>query len=322
MQYSSKSMKNKKFDITKYMVYIIFVAAIIIFGIWLGGTFFSVTNILNIVRQTAMISIMAVGMTFVIATGGIDLTVSGIVPMAGLLAAIILQHTGNLFLAVLAPILLGAAVGSANGILITSLSIPPFLVTLGMQGIFKGMAMWISNTKSMPIYDSTFCTVFGFGSIGPIPILLIWTIVFMLIGYYMLNHCTYGRKVLAIGGNSQAAQYSGIKVNRVIISTYMLSAMLAAVAGLLYAGRTKSAKYTYGENDEMTIIAAVVLGGTAMSGGTGSVIGAIVGSLLMGMINNGLVMGGLTVSQQQMVRGFIIIFAVAISNLGNKKKKV
>lgn len=319
MQFNSK-VKKRPFDITKYMVYIIFVAAVAIFGIWLGGSFFSTANILNIVRQTAMISVMAVGMTFVIATGGIDLTVSGIVPMAGLMAALLLQSTDSIALAVILPLIMGAAVGALNGVLITMLNIPPFLATLGMQGIFKGLAMWISDTKSVPVYNETFYRIFGFGEIGPIPVLVIWTIVFMLLGHFLLNHLPYGRKVLAIGGNAESAKYSGIKVKRILMSTYMLSSVLAVIAGLLYTGRAKAAKYTYGENDEMTIIAAVVLGGTAMSGGTGSVIGAIIGSLLMGMINNGLVMGGLAVSQQQIVRGCIIIFAVAISNLGNKKK--
>lgn len=257
--------KKKQVDITQYMVYIIFVFAIAIFALWLGGMFFSVTNLLNIIRQTAAISVMAVGMTFVLATGGIDLTISGIVPTAGLVSAMILNATNNIFLGVAVPLAMGAVVGLANGLLITFFTIPPFI---------------------------------------------------------LLNHTAFGRKVLAVGGNAAAAEYTGVKVNKVLIQTYILSGILSATAGLLYCGRTKAAKYTYGEGVEMDVIAAVVLGGTAMSGGTGNILGSIVGALLMGMINNGLIMGGLSVSQQKIVRGIIIIIAVAIGNLQSRKKKV
>ena len=313
--------KMKK-DITQYMVYIIFLMATVIFAVWLGGMFFSVTNILNICRQTAMISVMAVGMTFVLATGGIDLTISGVVPVVGLIAAMVLNATDSILLALGAALFLGGVVGVLNGLLITFFTIPPFLVTLGMQGILTGIAMWISNTKSIPIYNETFNNIFGYGSVFGIPVLLFWTLAFMIFGYFLLHNTAFGRKVLAVGGNYDAAEYSGIKVKQILIKTYVLSGMLAATAGLLYCGRSKSAKYTYGEGVEMDVIAAVVLGGTAMSGGTGNIFGAIVGALLMGMINNGLIMGGLSVSQQKIVRGIIIIIAVAIGNFNSRKKKV
>lgn len=314
--------KKKQVDITQYMVYIIFVFAIAIFALWLGGMFFSVTNLLNIIRQTAAISVMAVGMTFVLATGGIDLTISGIVPTAGLVSAMILNATNNIFLGVAVPLAMGAVVGLANGLLITFFTIPPFLVTLGMQGVFIGVSMWVSNTKSVPIYNNTFNNIFGYGSVGGILVLFFWILAFLILGIILLNHTAFGRKVLAVGGNAAAAEYTGVKVNKVLIQTYILSGILSATAGLLYCGRTKAAKYTYGEGVEMDVIAAVVLGGTAMSGGTGNILGSIVGALLMGMINNGLIMGGLSVSQQKIVRGIIIIIAVAIGNLQSRKKKV
>lgn len=217
---------------------------------------------------------------------------------------------------------MGAVVGLANGLLITFFTIPPFLVTLGMQGVFIGVSMWVSNTKSVPIYNNTFNNIFGYGSVGGIPVLFFWILAFLILGIILLNHTAFGRKVLAVGGNAAAAEYTGVKVNKVLIQTYILSGILSATAGLLYCGRTKAAKYTYGEGVEMDVIAAVVLGGTAMSGGTGNILGSIVGALLMGMINNGLIMGGLSVSQQKIVRGIIIIIAVAIGNLQSRKKKV
>ena len=189
-----------------------------------------------------------------------------------------------------------------------------------MQFALKGVAMWISDTKSVPIYHKTFNHIFGYSDVFGIPVLLIWTIVFVIIGVILLRLRPFGRKVLAVGGNATSAKYSGIKVNSILIRTYMFSGFCAAVAGLLYAGRTQAAKYTYGENDEMSIIAAVVLGGTAMTGGTGSIVGAFVGSMLMGMINNGLIMGGLGVPQQKIVRGLIIIVAVTLNNISERRK--
>ena len=172
------------------------------------------------------------------------------------------------------------------------------------------------------IDNNTFNNIFGYGSVGGIPVLFFWILAFLILGIILLNHTAFGRKVLAVGGNAAAAEYTGVKVNKVLIQTYILSGILSATAGLLYCGRTKAAKYTYGEGVEMDVIAAVVLGGTAMSGGTGNILGSIVGALLMGMINNGLIMGGLSVSQQKIVRGIIIIIAVAIGNLQSRKKKV
>ena len=323
MQFKCKTSLHDlrgRVDIAKYMVYIIFLCTIGLFAIWLGDTFFSLTNILNITRQTAMISVMAVAMVFVIATGGIDLTVSGVVPISGLLCAIVLEKTDNMFAGIAVALLVGTLIGAINGTFITYMKIPAFLMTLGMQFALKGVAMWISDTKSVPIYHKTFNHIFGYSAVFGIPVLLIWTIVFVIIGVILLRLRPFGRKVLAVGGNATSAKYSGIKVNSILIRTYMFSGFCAAVAGLLYAGRTQAAKYTYGENDEMSIIAAVVLGGTAMTGGTGSIVGAFVGSMLMGMINNGLIMGGLGVPQQKIVRGLIIIVAVTLNNISERRK--
>lgn len=231
--------KKKQVDITQYMVYIIFVFAIAIFALWLGGMFFSVTNLLNIIRQTAAISVMAVGMTFVLATGGIDLTISGIVPTAGLVSAMILNATNNIFLGVAVPLAMGAVVGLANGLLITFFTIPPFLVTLGMQGVFIGVSMWVSNTKSVPIYNNTFNNIFGYGSVGGIPVLFFWILAFLILGIILLNHTAFGRKVLAVGGNAAAAEYTGVKVNKVLIQTYILSGILSATAGLFTVDEQK-----------------------------------------------------------------------------------
>lgn len=319
MQSSSK--KKIRFDISKYVVYIIFVLCIVIFGIWLGGSFFSVTNLLNVVRQSGAIAVMAIGMVFIIGLGHIDLSISSVVAVSALLIGMILRSTGNIFLAMLAALAFGALVGLCNGLCVTRLHMPAFLTTLGVQSILTGAAMWMSGTKAIPITNDTFLFWFGSGTVGVVPILLFWAVAAMIIGHIVLSYTSYGRKVLASGGNITAARYAGVNVKRVTVTAFMMLGILAALAGALYAGRTQAARWDFGEGVEMNVIAAVVLGGTAMSGGTGSAIGAVVGSVLIMMINNGLVIGRLGVPQQTLMQGVIIIIAVALSELGKKRRE-
>jgi ribose transport system permease protein len=207
----------------------------------------------------------------------------------------------------------GLLIGLANGLLTTRLRIPSFLVTLGMLSIVVGLARLTTNLEPVPVVDQTYAFLFGSGSIGPVPILLVWTGGFLVAFHILLRHTPFGRQVLATGGNRIAASYSGINTDRVKVIVLMMSAGTAAVAGMLYAGRLQGARYTLGETDLLTVIAATVIGGTSMFGGRGSIIGALVGSLLMGVLNNGLLLLGLSVSEQLIARGVIIIAAVALS---------
>lgn len=315
-------IRKKQIDFSKYMVYIILAIVLVLFAVWLGENFFSVSNMLNITRQTAMISIMAVAMTFVIGAGHIDLSIGSIVAVCSLVCALVLQATDNIFLAVILTLGLGAGIGALNGVLITAFKMPAFLVTLGMLNACKGVAMLLTDTKAVPIMNETFNNLFGFMDIGgAVPVLLIWTIVVLFIGYFALHYLPFGRKALVVGGNEKSAIYSGINVKKVVILVMMFSGMAAAFAAILYSGRMQTARYTFGDGVELDVIAATVLGGTSMSGGTGSVIGAVVGSFLLGIINNGLILGGLSVAQQMIVSGALIIIAVALnSSIGNKEK--
>jgi ribose/xylose/arabinose/galactoside ABC-type transport system permease subunit len=315
------SRGSARFDLNRYMAYIIFAIILAIFAVWLGGRFFSVTNLLNISRQTAMISIMAIAMTFVIASSNIDLSIGSIAALTSLIVALILQATGSILLAVVAGIALGAALGFVSGWLVSTFGVPSFLITLGMASAVKGAAMWTTNTSAVPIENEVYSNIFGLGTIGNVvPVLLIWTIVAACVGYFALNSMAFGKWVLATGGNVVAARYTGVKVKAVTIAVMVLSGISASLAGMLYAGRMQTARYTIGEGDELNVIAAVVLGGTSMAGGTGSIVGAIVGSLLMGMISNGLIIGGFSVSQQMIIRGLIIVLAVVLGSLGNRRK--
>ena len=302
------------------MVYIIFAFVLVFFAIWLGPSFFSSSNLLNITRQTAMVSVMAVAMTFVIACGQIDLSIGAVVALSSLLAAWVLERSNNLVLAITLALLVGTAVGIVNGLLVTLLKIPAFLATLGMMSIIRGSAMWLTDTKAIAIRNDTFNYVFGMGTVAGIPIVLIWTLLALFLGHVALKYLAYGKKVLAIGGNQSSALYSGIRVKQIKVIVFAVMGFAASFAGIIYAARMKTARYTYGDGDEMNVIAAVVLGGTSMAGGTGNIIGSVVGSLLLGVINNGLIIGGLDTSQQQVVRGIIIILAVALSTFRTKER--
>ncbi|GMO30459.1 MAG: ABC transporter permease [Termitinemataceae bacterium] len=333
MQFKGKTLGKidiKNIDWGRYIVYIAFVVVFIFLSIWLGDRgFLSATNVLNITRQTAMITIMAIGMTFVIGAAQIDLSIGSTAAISALVCALVLRHTEGVLppffmvlFALFASLISGAVIGVVNGLLVTKVNIPAFLVTLGTMGIVRGSAMWLTNTAAVPISDATpFNFIFGMGEIGKIPILLVWTAVFVVLGIILLNKMPFGRKTLATGGNEVATRFTGINTDKVKIIVFTMMGVLAAFSGVLYAGRMGAGRYTFGEGDELTAIAAVILGGTSMAGGTGFVFGTLVGSLLMGMINNGLILGGLSVSQQTIVRGVIIILAVALSNVSRKGKK-
>ena len=306
---------KKNINISKCMVYIIFLVVLSLFAIFIGGSFFSLNNILNIIRQTAVVSMIAVTMTFVIAIGEIDLSVGSTIGLSGLMAALILQSTDNIPLAILAALVVGLVVGLINGLLIVALNLPSFLVTLGMQMVLVGTSMWITNTTAIPIGNTTFTFIFGGGSIGKLPLLLLWVLITGVVGYIVLNRTPYGKKVLAVGGNATSARYSGINVKKIVVYVFVYSSLMAALGGMLYAGRMSSGRYTFGDGLELDAIASVILGGTSMAGGNGSIVGAIIGSLLIGTINNGLMFFGLSTAQQTVAKGAIIILSVALSAL-------
>jgi ribose transport system permease protein len=302
-----------RFDWRRYIIYIGFVAVFALFAVTLHDDgFLSANNLLNIGRQTATITVIAVAMTFVIASAEIDLSVGSVAGLASVCAAMAVSSWG-LVPGILAGLAVGVLVGAVNGGLVAFLQIPSFLVTLGMMGIAQGVARWITDSAPQPILDATFNLVFGGGNFGPIPGLIVWSLVFVAIGAVVLNKTRFGRQVLATGGNRTAADFTGVNTRSIKFKVLLLSGAVAAVAGMLYAGRLESGRFQWGTGDELSAIAAVILGGTSLFGGSGAVIGTLFGALLIGLINNGLILAGLDVSQQQVVRGAIIILAVALA---------
>lgn len=300
-------------DWRRYIIYIAFVVVFILFAIMLANQgFLSRNNLLNIFRQTATITVIAVGMTFVISCAEIDLSVGSTAGLSSVVSAMTIANFG-LVPGIVAGLAVGALVGAVNGSLVSLLGIPSFLVTLGMLGIAFGIAQWITNSAPQPILNDTFNGIFGGGDIGPIPGLLVWMALVVAVGAVVLARTKFGRQVLATGGNRMAAEFTGVKTKKIKFSVLLISGVMAGLAGMLYAGRLQSGRFQWGSGDELSAIAAVILGGTSLFGGSGTIIGTLFGALLIGLINNGLILAGLESSQQQVVRGAIIILAVALA---------
>ena len=295
-----------------YVVYIFFALVIAYFSFTIGDQgFLTLNNLFNITRTTSMIVVMAVAMTFVISAGELDLSVGSTAALAALAAGLTMQAGHGWMAGVLVGLLCGLAVGLLNGFFVTYVNIPSFLVTLGMMQFIRGLDMRVTYTKPVPIADDMFNDLFGQGSVGPLPSLLLWSLLAMALGHFVLKYTPFGREVLATGGNRVAARYSGVNTARTKRYCFLLTGVAAAIAGMLYSGMMQTARYSFGTGSELSAIAAVILGGTSLYGGKGSVIGTFVGALLIGTINNGLIIMGLDVSEQYMVAGAIIILAVA-----------
>jgi ribose transport system permease protein len=307
------SLAARRLNLQQFVVYFGFLAIFLFFAIALRDSgFLTVRNLTNIALQTAPGTIMAIGLVFVLSSGEIDLSFGSTVAVAALSAAVVVNDYG-MVAGIAAGLGCGLAIGFINGVLVAYIRLPSFLVTLATMGLFAGVARSLTNLRSIPVTDSAFVGFFGSGSFIGIPSLVWWTIGAIAIGHVVYRETRFGAHVLATGDNAGAASVSGISVPKIRMTVLMISGSLAALAGLLYAGRLQAAKYTLGESDLMTVIAAVIVGGTLLNGGKGSIVGALVGSLMMGMLNNGLILMGLSVSDQMIVRGFIILAAVAVS---------
>lgn len=295
------------------IVYAGFVLIFLFFALtlWDRG-FLSTQNLTNIILQTAPATVMAVGLVFVLAAGEIDLSFGATVAFAAIAAALVMR-IAPWPVGVMAGLGAGMAVGAVNGLIVAYARLPSFLVTLATMGVVAGIARELSGLQSIPVTADAFIAIFGGGRLFGIPSLVLWTLAALVIGHVVFRESRFGAHVLATGDNPRAALVSGIRVARMRLSVLMVSGACAGLAGLLYAGRLQSARYTLGESDLMTVIAAVIVGGTTLSGGRGTIAGALVGSLMMGMLSNGLILMGLSVSWQMIIKGLIVLAAVAVS---------
>ena len=294
------------------MLYVGFIALIAVFAI-VSPVFLTPENFANVGRQTTLVSIMAVGMTLVIISGEFDLSVGSTMALAGVCAALAMQKVGDVWvIGAIVALAVGATVGLVNGALTTILSIPSFLITLGSLSIARGLALLVTGTRPVNILDENYYMIFGEGQLLGMPVPIVWTIVIVIAGVVLLHYSTFGRQVYATGGNATAARYTGINTRRVKTICLVIAGMLAGLAALVLTARSHAARPDAGAGIELDVIAAVILGGAALAGGRGTMAGALIGSLMIGVLNNGLNLVGVDPSLQLAVKGLIIWFAVAL----------
>ncbi|MCI8375462.1 MAG: ABC transporter permease [Lachnospiraceae bacterium] len=299
---------------------LIFVALfIVVLMSFLSPVFMTSQNITNILRQISLNGILSIGMSFVILTGGIDLSVGSVIAITGVISGSIMDTGGNWFVACIVALLCSLICGAINGWLISYVEFQPFIATLSTMTIGRGIALAYSDGKPYTISDPSFIRI-GQGNVMGIPIPIILLVIFCIAGLVILNMTTFGRYVFAIGGNKNAAKLSGVRTRRIQLAVYVLSSVCAWMVGLILAARISSGQPTAGESFEMDAIAATAIGGTSMSGGIGSLTGTICGFILLGLLNNSMNLMNINSFYQQIVKGCLIILAVFL-DMRTKGKK-
>ncbi|WP_431522467.1 ABC transporter permease subunit [Shinella zoogloeoides] len=294
-------------------ILMVLVALVLLMAI-IAPNFNRVDNLLNIARAISINAILAAGMTVVILTGGIDLSVGSTVAVSGVVAVIAAIAGVPAPLAVLLGMAVGALCGLVNGWLTAYLALAPFIVTLGTMTFLRGLAYTI--TDGQPIVSSSLnFRDLGNGYVGPIPVPVIVMVVVYAVIWFVLERTRYGRHVYAVGGNAEAAKLAGVRVKRVITSVYVLAGACAGLAGVIFAARVISAQPTAGTGYELDAIAAVVLGGTSLAGGRGRIVGTLIGSVILGVLSTGLILLNVQFFTQLLIKGVVIILAVAIDSL-------
>ncbi|WP_339288674.1 ribose ABC transporter permease [Ureibacillus sp. FSL K6-0786] len=279
----------------------------------LNPSFLTISNIFNVLRQVSISAIIAFGMTFVILTGGIDLSVGSTLALTGAVAASLLAGGFDPILSMGIALILGLILGAINGVIITKGKVAPFIATLATMTVYRGLTLVYTNGKPISgLGDHASFQLFGKGYFLGIPIPVITTLITFGILYFILHKTTFGRRVYAVGGNEEAAKLSGINADRVKIAVYAISGFLAALSALILTSRLNSAQPTAGQSYELDAIAAVVLGGTSLNGGKGWIFGTLIGALIIGVLNNGMNLIGVSSFWQQVVKGIVILLAVLL----------
>lgn len=297
-------------ELTTVIALIVLMAVITI----INSNFLTANNLLNLLLQVTSNALIAFGMTFVILTGGIDLSVGSILALSSALTAGLLGSGMPVTLAILISLILGCILGMMNGLLISYGKLAPFIVTLATMTIFRGATLVYTNGNPITkgLSDTFLFQFLGQGYIVGIPFPVIIMFIVFIVLYVLLHKTAFGKSVYAIGGNEKAAYISGVKLNKVKIIIYSISGIMASISGLIITSRLSSAQPTAGASYEMDAIAAVVLGGTSLSGGKGRILGTLIGALIIGVLNNGLNIIGVSAFWQQVVKGVVILIAVLI----------
>ena len=313
-------LKNGKYKayIHTYAILLVLVVQVLFFT-FAAPPFMQVQNIFNILRSVSIIGIMSVGMTMVIITGGIDLSVGSICGTVGVIVATLMVSGVHPVTATILGILAGAVVGLINGFFISSIGVSPLIATLGSMIALRGVAFVI--TDGIPVFGFTRAfTVLGQGYVGVVPIPVIVMVAIFVLGYLLLNQLKLGRYIYGIGSNEEVSHLSGVKVKKVKYMVYMISGMLSAIAGVILLSRLNSGIPRTGEGFEMEVITAVVIGGVSMKGGEGNLPMVLVGVLIMGVLFNGLVMLNVNTHLQRVIQGLVLLLAVTFDYLSQRRK--
>src|SRR5699024_5708573 len=286
-----------------------------------ADNFFTVSNGLNVARTTSINAILAAGMTLVILTAGIDLSVGSILAIAGVSSVMLHTAGAPMIIAVLGGIAVGALAGLINGGLVAWLALPSFIVTMGAMTYLRGTSYALLGGMPLTANDLSF-SILGNGYVAAIPTPVVLMIAIYASFWFLLERTRFGRQVYAVGGNPEAARLAGINVKSVLVRVYMIAGAAAGLAGIIFSSRVLSAQPTAGESYELDAIAAVVLGGTSLAGGRGRIMGTLVGALILGVLTNGLVLMNVPFFYQLVIKGLVIVFAIALDSfrrLGQKQ---
>lgn len=318
-----ENTKSNKIDfkelVIKYKSLVGLILLVVVVSI-LSPAFLSTKNILNVLKQTSVNAIIAAGMTFVILTGGIDLSVGSILAISGAFAASLLVGGHSIIVAVLVAILVGALVGFLNGVVIAKGKLQPFIATLATMTILRGATLVFTEGKPITLGSNEVAMSFGKiggGTILGIPAPVIIMVLVFIVCFYILNSTKTGRYTYALGSNEEATKLSGISTDKIKIWVYTISGILSAVAGVIITSRLYSAQPTAGTGYELDAIAAVVLGGTSLSGGKGKITGTIIGALIIGVLSNALNILDVSSYYQMIVKGIVILIAVLLDRKSN-----
>ncbi len=300
-------------------IWLVFIAEVIIFAIASGGTFLTPNNVVNISRQVSYYGIASIGMTFVILIAGIDLSIGSIITFVNVICAYMMVNMGmNMWVAVIISLIFATAIGTLNGAMVASIGIPALIATFASQTVFEGISYLISGGRPISGFTPNF-GLFGRWTVGPVPVCALIMIACFALGSFILNKSYFGRYFYAIGGNEEAAELSGIRVNRMKYLIYALSGLFAGLAGIVLLSRSGSAQSTVGKGLEFDVITCVVLGGVSVNGGVGRMSGVVAGVLIIGSLTNGMILMDVSEYTQMVVKGLVLAVAVGIDCMSKKK---
>ena len=281
--------------------------------------FLDINNLFNILLQVSISTIIAVGMTFVILTGGIDLSVGPVTAFCSVIIGLTLHLQVGIGLAILAGILTGGLLGLINGVVVAKMKVPAFIATLGMMSVARGAALFITNGQTLHMFPDLYRFISA-GSIGKLPIPVVYSLLVVLLAWFILTYTKFGRYVYAVGGNREAVRLSGINTTLVEMGVYVISGITCGIGAVILTGRLNAAQPIAGVGYELDAIAAVIIGGTSLAGGEGKIIGTLMGAILIGMLRNGLNLLNVSPFLQQIIIGCVIVGAVFFDQYRREKK--